>query len=135
MKIFILLLALGLCLAAPGGYQQIDTAEAQADPVIQSYIQAGLDAVVNHAIKKGFFSNTDFALTHINSVFEQVVNGVNYKFDCNFTDSQGVDIHATFTVHSATDKKITVSGFDYKVYYPPTTTVITTVTSANTSSN
>jgi len=132
MKIFILLLALGLCLAdsVPGGYQQIDTAEAQADPTIQSYIQAGLDAVVQNAIKNGYFSNSDFTLTQINSVYEQVVNGVNYKFDCNFTDSQGVNIRANFTVsHSASENTTDVSSFVYKVYYPPTTTVTTTVTS------
>lgn len=131
MKIFILLLALGLCLAdaVPGGYQQIDTTEAQADPTIQSYIQTGLNAVVQNAINKGFFSNSDFALASINSVAEQVVNGANYKFDCNFTDSKGVVIQANFVVHqSATTDATTVTSYAYKVYYPATTTTTTTTT-------
>jgi len=131
MKIFILLLALGLCLAdaVPGGYQQIDITEAQADPTIQSYIQTGLDAVVKNAINKGFFSHSNFTLVSINNVAEQVVNGANYKFDCNFTDSAGVVIEANFVLHQdAATNATTVTSYAYKVYYPATTITTTTTT-------
>jgi hypothetical protein len=134
MKIIIILLALGLCLAdaVPGGYQQLDITEAQADSTIQSYIQTGLSSVVQNAINKGFFSNSDFTLASINSVAEQVVNGANYKFDCNFTDSTGVVIQANFVIHqSATTNATTVTSFAYKVYYPATTTTTTTTTTTS----
>ena len=122
---------MGLCLAdaVPGGYQEIDITEAQADPTIQSYIQTGLDAVVQNAINKGFFSHSNFTLVSINSVAEQVVNGANYKFDCNFTDSTGVVIQANFVIYqSAITNATTVTSYAYKVYYPATTTTTTTTT-------
>jgi len=122
MKLFILLFSLlAVCYTEPpiGGYQELDVVEAKNSPEILNLIQFGLDAIVQNAIKKGFFSNTNFALTKINKVEEQVVNGENYRFDCEFTDETGVKIKAKFVVYENPTKTIrTVMSYSYKVYSP-----------------
>ena len=123
MKLFILLLSL-LAVSytqSVGGYQELDVVEAQNSPEILNLIQFGLDAIVQNAIKKGFFTNTNFVLTKINSVEEQVVNGENYRFNCDFADDKGVKIEAKFVVFENPTKTIrTVMSYSYKVFYPST---------------
>jgi len=122
MKLFILLFSLlAVCYTESpiGGYQELDVVEAKNSPEILNLIQFGLDAIVQNAIKKGLFSNTNFALTKINKVEEQVVNGENYRFDCEFADETGVKIKAKFVVYENPTKTIrTVMSYSYKVYSP-----------------
>ena len=123
MKLVILLLSI-LAVSytqSVGGYQELDVVEAQNSPEILNLIQFGLDAIIQNAVKKGFFTNTNFVLTKVNSVEEQVVNGENYRFNCEFADDKGVKIEAKFVVFENPTKTIrTVMSYSYKVFYPST---------------
>lgn len=121
MKVFIFLLALtAVCYpqSTVGNYQAINITEAQSSPEIQSLIQFGLQGIVQDAIQQGFFSNSDFTLTAINSVEEQVGEGENYRFNCNFTDSVGVQLSTEFVVHEDAITGASLQSYSYKVYYP-----------------
>ena len=122
LSLLILLLGLTFCYTAPGAsYQALDVAEAQSSPEIQNLIQFGLQAIVQNGVQKGFFTESDFALVQINSIYEEIGDGNNYQFDCNFQDSNGIKIAAKFEVHQdlASNSQSLIS-FSYNVSYPST---------------
>ena len=118
MKLIIFLLIVTFCYSSPilGGYQPISIEEAQSNSRIKSFIQEGLQAITKDGMDTGEITTSDFVLSQINSVSLQILDEQNYKFNCDFQDSQGTTIQADFEVtYNAFSKESSVTSHTYKV--------------------
>jgi len=118
MKLIIFLLIIAFSYSTPilGGYQPISIQEVQDNKQINSFIQEGLQLIIKEGTEKGELTSSDFTLSQINSVSLQILEEQNYKFDCEFQDSQGVTIQANFEVtFNAFSKVSIVASYSYKV--------------------
>jgi len=118
MKLLLLILALGLCSALPqlGGFERCETSQVQSSTEIQQFINVGLQRIVQEGSSKGEISSTDFQLGKINNIYKQVLNGENYKFDCEFQNSKNQVIRASFEVNYQRSTSITqLTTFSYEV--------------------
>jgi len=125
MKLLIAFLALIICCSAQtGAYKQLTAAQIKASAPTQALVQAALKQIVALGQAKHQFKNYQFAVTKINSVYQQVVSGgSNYKIDVNYTNSAKEAVRANFTgFYNTTSKATKISPLSYKVQYPATTT-------------
>merc|ERR1711977_285530 len=109
MKLFIAFLALIICCSAQtGAYKQLTAAQIKASAPTQALIQAALKQVVSLGQAKHQFKDSKFAVTTINSVYQQVVSGgSNYKIDVNYTNAAKEKVRANFTGFYNTTSKAT----------------------------
>ena len=123
MKALLIVFAIALCCCntqtIPGGYSQVSATDIQKNANIQSLAQYGAQNIVQQALAAGKLpnSNTNFKLTKINSVYQQVVNGINYRFDVTLTNSDnGVIINAVFTInYQASSKARQILSSTYQI--------------------
>ena len=103
MKLLLLVLTIAVCYSFPllGGYQMVDVTEAQSSLQIQSLIQYGLQSIVQESIQDGKISSSSssFSLSSINSVYLQVLDTQNYKFNCDFVNADGLTLNSNFQVN------------------------------------
>jgi len=116
-----------------GGYTLIPANEVQNNALIQSLANLGAQSITQQAVteKKLPTSNSNFAISKINSVYQQVVNGINYKFNVTLTNSDGVTIYAQFVIYyqaSTNTRQIASSSFSIAPYSAAPTQTPTTAT-------
>ena len=127
MKALLIVIAISLCCclhaqSIPGGYSQVSDTDVQNSTPIQSLAQYGTQNIVQQALAAGKLpdSNANFLLTKINSVYQQVVNGINYRFDVTLTNpDNNVIVNAVFTIYyqpSNNTKQITSSSYQIAPY-------------------
>ena len=143
MKALLIVFAIALCCCntqtIPGGYSKVSATDIQNNANIQSLAQYGANNIVQQALAAGKLpnSNTNFKVTKINSVYQQVVNGINYKFNVTLTNSDnGVIINAIFTVYfqaSTNTRQITASSYAIPTYSLGATTAAPAPAPASTS--
>ena len=133
MKALLILVAISLCCcnsqSIPGGYSQVSDADVQNNTPIQSLAQYGAQNIVQQALAEGKLpdSNANFLLTKINSVYQQVVNGINYRFDVTLVNpDNAVIINAVFIIYyqpSTNTRQIISSSYQIPTYSLGTTSI------------
>ena len=125
MKLALLIFAISLCCcysaSAVGGYTQISSSEIQKSVTIKSLAAFGADYAIQQAILAGKLSKSGskFTVTKINSVYQQVVNGINYKYDITLMNlDKSTTVNTVFIIYyqPATNSKVVTS---YSLYVLP----------------
>ena len=99
MKLLIFLALLALSQAAiVGGYKEIDAKELDTSQNLKSLLDFGTQQFIQKASDENKLTDTKLTLTKVNHVYSQVVAGMNYKFDVEYTDSLGKSVFANFVV-------------------------------------
>jgi len=83
-----------------GGYDQVDEQTANNDASIQSAQNNGAQYVVRQGIATGVLPDGQYQVTRVFSVYQQVVNGINYRFDVELSNGQGKLVRAQYIVYS-----------------------------------
>jgi len=97
----IIILALVLALSSAtmvGGYKEVDAKEVQTSPTLKSLLDFGTEQFIKKATEENKIADPQLTLTKVNKVYQQVVAGMNYKFDVEYTNSKGQSVFATFVV-------------------------------------
>jgi len=81
------------------GWVDVDLDVAKSDPQIQQAQDFGIQAVLQKGVTEGTITDTNYSLKQVNSVFKQVVSGLNYRFDIILTNSVE-ELSAIFVVYS-----------------------------------
>ena len=83
-----------------GGFTQVDLGQANNDPRIQSAQDNGAQYVARQGIATGVLPRGQYQVSQVFSVYEQVVNGINYRFDVELSNGQGTQARAQYIVYS-----------------------------------
>jgi len=81
-----------------GGWTFVPNDQAQNDPEIQNALNFGIQASAQQGIQDGLLQQAnDFSLNQLLSVYQQVVSGINYRFNVIYGSSLNT-ANATFVV-------------------------------------
>ena len=125
MKLVLLIFAISLCccysISIVGGYTQISSSKIQKSATINSLADFGGEYAIQQAIIAGKLakSSSKFTVAKINSVYQQVVNGINYKYDITLTNlDKSVTVNTVFIIYyqPATNSRTVTS---YSLYVLP----------------
>ena len=99
MKTLIILLAVTLVYVhAAGQYQEIDPLEAQKSGMIRDLLDFGTKEFIKNALEANKISDPNLSIAKIHKVYQQVVAGLNYKFEIEYTDSRAKSYLVTLVV-------------------------------------
>jgi len=101
MKSLFLILAIFLAIsqaAIVGGYKEVDAKEVETSQNLKGLLEFGTEQFIQKATQENKLSDPKLTLTKVNHVYSQVVAGMNYKFDVEYTDSLGKSVFATLVV-------------------------------------
>ena len=126
MKVIIAVMLLALCSFSyaaniVGGYSQVPTADIKNNKKNADYwslANYGAEAVVAKARADKKLSNAKdtFKVDTINSLYQQVVSGVNYKYDVKIVNAdKSIVINAKYVVYYQSwtkTKKVTITSYE-----------------------
>ena len=123
-----------------GSYSLVSANDVQNSAIIKELLAYGAGNIIIQAFaaKKIPTSNTNFTVSKIYSVYQQVVNGINYKFNVTIINSDGITINANFVIYyqASTDTRlITSSSYSIAPYSVPVTQPTTTTAAATTTAS
>lgn len=82
-----------------GGYTPVDLDEANNDPTIQELLNFGAQYVARQGIQSNRLPDSRYVVSQVYSVAEQVVAGINYRFEVELANCQGLTVRATYVVY------------------------------------
>jgi len=83
-----------------GGYKQMDPQEALESTIFKNGLNFGLKEFVSQAVADNQLLSDEQIIIKVNSIYAQVVNGLNIVYDVDIEDSQGEVHNVNFSVYS-----------------------------------
>jgi len=99
---------------APGGYSEVDPAQAANNTQIQNAQNAGLKYITEQGISTGVLPNAQYTVSKVDEISQQVVNGINYFFDLELTNPQGRLVKAQYYVNVPPGGSPTVTAYRFR---------------------
>lgn len=84
----------------PGGYSSVDLSQAANDPQIQNAQNLGAQYVADQGIATGLLPDGQYNVSQVFDISQQVVNGINRRFDVELSNGQGTAVRAQYFVYS-----------------------------------
>src|SRR5689334_18212719 len=84
-----------------GDYQAVDLNDFQNNPEGQASLEVGVQYCIASGLSQNVFSSDSvWAVSQVNSVEQQIVDGTNWKIDVNVADADNHSFNAQFVVFS-----------------------------------
>lgn len=84
--------------ALPGGYTAVDADEVESSTTLQELLEFAEQEFIKDAVATNSITDADLTFSRITSVSQQVVGGLNVRYNVVFTDSDGKDMYVTLVV-------------------------------------
>lgn len=100
MKTFFILFAVLLAVtqALPGGYTAVEPSEVSNSTTLQSLLEFAESEFLKDAVETNAVADPNLTFTKVTSVSQQVVAGLNVRYNVVFTDSEGQEVYVTLVV-------------------------------------
>jgi hypothetical protein len=84
--------------ALPGGYTAVDVDEVGNSTTLQGLLEFAEQEFIKDAVETNSITDTDLTFSRITSVSQQVVGGLNVRYNVVFADSDGKEMYVTLVV-------------------------------------
>ena len=98
-----------------GSYKEIGRQEIENSAALKAVLDFGTQEFIKQASQENKLSDPNLTLSNIESAYRQVVAGINYKFNVNYTDSKGKTLSVTLVVYSKPwENKTELTSYEIK---------------------
>ncbi len=124
MKVLLIFAAIAIaCTSASlaGGFRktEISQYEVTKSALHRQLFTFGKQEFIKKALETKEITTSDWKLSALNSVYTQVVAGLNYKYNAELKNSKGEIIYVTFVVHRSVGANPTFKFVSYKINEEP----------------